>query len=75
MSRPAGPRPKLHRTSVVPRVLTDQPVLGETLKEGGVELQLTLLDATTMQPLSDAHNPRQGEGLFLGRGGSSSRRR
>ena len=22
-----------------------------------------------MQPLSDAHNPRQGEGLFLGRGG------
>ena len=57
MSRPAGPRPKLHRTSVVPRVLTDQPVLGETLKEGGVELQLTLLDATTMQPLSDADKP------------------
>ena len=34
-----------------------------------MELQLTLLDATTMQPLSDAHNPRSGEGLFKGTGG------
>ena len=34
-----------------------------------MELQLTLLDATTMQPLSDAHNPRSGEGLFKGKGG------
>ena len=34
-----------------------------------MELQLTLLHATTMQPLSDAHNPRSGEGLFKGRGG------
>ena len=34
-----------------------------------MELQLTLLHATTMQPLSDAHNPRSGEGLFKGTGG------
>ena len=27
-----------------------------------------MLNATTGQPLSDAHNPRQGEGLFLGTG-------
>ena len=39
------------------------------LPPGGLELQLTLLHATTGQPLSDAHNPRPGEGLFLGKGG------
>ena len=39
------------------------------LPPGGLVLQLTLLHATTMQPLSDAHNPRQGQGLFLGEGG------
>jgi len=43
-----------------------QPVLGSTLQEGGLELQLTLLNATTMQPLSDADNPRPQEGLFSG---------
>ena len=35
----------------------------------GVKLELTLLHATTMQRLSDADNPRAGEGLFEGRGG------
>ena len=39
------------------------------LPPGGLVLQLTLLNATTGQPLSDAHNPRPGEGLFSGRGG------
>ena len=39
------------------------------LPPGGLVLQLTLLHATTGQPLSDAHNPRPGEGLFLGKGG------
>ena len=43
-----------------------QPVLGETLQEGGLELQLTLLNATTMKELSDDDNPRPGEGLFSG---------
>ena len=43
-----------------------QPVLGSTLQEGGVKLQLTLLNATTGQPLSDADNPRPQEGLFSG---------
>jgi hypothetical protein len=43
-----------------------QPVLGSTLQEGGLELQLTLLNATTMQPLSGADNPRPQEGLFSG---------
>ena len=41
-------------------------MLGETLQEGGLELQLTLLNARTMQPLSDADNPRPQEGLFSG---------
>ena len=45
-----------------------QPVLGNTLQEGGVELQLTLLNATTMQPLSDNDNPRPHKGLFVGWG-------
>ena len=40
-----------------------------TLPPGGLVLRLTLLHATTMQPLSDAHNPRSGEGLFKGTGG------
>ena len=43
-----------------------QPVLGSTLQEGGLELQLTLLNATTGATLSDAHNPRPQEGLFSG---------
>ena len=34
-----------------------QPVLGSTLHPDGLELQLTLLNATTMQPLSDADKP------------------
>jgi len=34
-----------------------QPVLGSTLQEGGLELQLTLLNAADMQPLSDIHKP------------------
>ena len=37
------------------------------LPPGGLVLQLTLLHATTMQPLSDAHN--LGRPLFLGKGG------
>ena len=37
--------------------MAGQPVRGETLQEGGLELQLTLLNATTMQPLSDIHKP------------------
>ena len=49
--------------------MAGQPVLGSTLQPGGLVLQLTLLHATTGQPLSDAHNPRPGEGLFLGKGG------
>ena len=46
-----------------------QPVLGSTLQPGGLELRLTLLNATTGQPLSNADNPRPGQGLFLGEGG------
>ena len=42
--------------------------MGSTLQEGGLELQLTLLNATTMQPLSDDDNPRPEEGLFVGWG-------
>lgn len=49
--------------------MTGQLIPGSTLQPGGLELQLTLLNATTMQPLSDADNPRQGQGLFLGEGG------
>ena len=30
---------------------------------------MTLLNATTMQPLTDDDNPRPGEGLFVGAGG------
>ena len=41
-----------------------EPVEGSTLQEGGLELQLNLLHATTMQPLSDDHNPRSQEGLL-----------
>ena len=33
-----------------------------------MELQLTLLNATTMQPLSDNDNPRPHKGLFVGWG-------
>ena len=46
--------------------MAGQPVLGSTLQEGGLELQLTLLNATTMQPLSDVHKPAKtrGEGLL-----------
>ena len=51
-----------------PVSVAGQPVLGSTLQPGGPVLRLTLLNATTGQPLSDAHNPRQGEGLFLGTG-------
>lgn len=36
-----------------------QPVRGDTLQPGGLELQLTLLNATTMQPLSDIHKPEK----------------
>ena len=46
--------------------MAGQPVLGSTLQEGGLELQLTLLNATTGATLSDAHNPRPQEGLFSG---------
>ena len=46
--------------------MAGQPVLGTTLQEGGLELQLTLLNVTTGLPLSDADNPRPHEGLFLG---------
>ena len=49
--------------------MTGRLIPGSTLQPVGLELQLTLLNATTMQPLSDAHNPRQGQGLFLGEGG------
>ena len=49
--------------------MTGQLIPGSTLPPGGLELRLTLLNATTMQPLSDADNPRQGQGLFLGEGG------
>ena len=43
-----------------------QPVLGSTLQEGGLELQLTLLNATTMLPLSDNDKPAKtrGEGVL-----------
>ena len=37
--------------------MAGQPVRGDTLQEGFLELQLTLLNATTMQPLSDADKP------------------
>ena len=37
--------------------MAGQPVLGSTLHPDGLELQLTLLNATTMQPLSDADKP------------------
>ena len=37
------------------------------MQPGGLELQVTLLDATTGQPLSDTDNPR-GEVLFFGAG-------
>ena len=40
-----------------------QPVLGSTLQEGGLELQLTLLNATTMQPLSDNDKPAKTRAL------------
>ena len=46
--------------------MAGQPVLGSTLQEDGLELQLTLLNATTGATLSDAHNPRPQEGLFSG---------
>jgi hypothetical protein len=42
-----------------------QPVLGSTLQEGGLELQLTLLNATTMQPLSDNDKPAKTRALGL----------
>ena len=48
--------------------MAGQPVLGSTLQDEGQELQLTLLNATTGQPLTDADNPRPGEGLFVGAG-------
>ena len=46
--------------------MAGQPVLGSTLQEGRVELQLTLINATTGATLSDADNPRPREGLFSG---------
>ena len=64
MSRLAGPR----RTEPAPCPVSvaGQPVLGSTLHPDGLELQLTLLNATTMQPLSDAHKPARtrNEGLL-----------
>ena len=67
--KPSSLHLKLPRTSVPsarPVPVAGQPVLGSTLQEGGLELQLTLLNATTMQPLSGADNPRPQEGLFSG---------
>ena len=37
--------------------MTGQLIPGSTLPPGGLELRLTLLNATTMQPLSDADKP------------------
>ena len=48
-----------------PVPVAGEKVKGSTLQEGGLELQLTLHKAATMQPLSD--NPRlaeKGEGLL-----------
>jgi len=39
-----------------------EPVDGSKLQQGGLELRLTLLNAKTMEPLSDNHNPRPSEG-------------
>ena len=46
--------------------MAGQPVLGSTLNPDGLELHLTLLNATTGQPLSDAHKPARtrNEGLL-----------
>jgi hypothetical protein len=52
-----------------PVSVAGQPVLGSTLQDGGLELQLTLLNATTMKELSDDDNPRPKEGLFSGLAG------
>ena len=46
--------------------MAGQPVLGNTLQEEGVKLQLTLINAKTLATLSDADNPRPQEGLFSG---------
>lgn len=44
------------------------PVKGTAVQEGGLELQLTLHRVTdSAEPMTDDHNPRQTEGLFLGR--------
>ena len=39
-------------------------VKGNTVRDGGVELQLTLHKADDMELLSDNHNPRKGQGLL-----------
>ena len=44
--------------------LAGEPVEGITLQEGGLELQLNLVNGRTMQLLTDDHNPRPQEGLF-----------
>ena len=46
--------------------MAGQPILGNTLQEGGVKLQLTLINAKTEDTLSDADNPRRDQGLFSG---------
>ena len=43
--------------------MAGQPVLGSTLQEGGLELQLTLHNATTMQLLSDNDKPAKTRAL------------
>ena len=42
-------------------------VVGAARALGGLELELKLLNASSMEPLLDAHNPRPNEGLLLGR--------
>ena len=45
-----------------------EPINGSTLQDGGLELELTLRNATTGETLCNEHNPKRGEGLFTGVG-------
>ncbi len=48
--------------------LHGQPVMGTQVQEGGLELQLTVHSTgNPNEPLNDSCNPRETEGLFLGR--------
>jgi hypothetical protein len=58
---------KLTHVEVKLQNAAGQPVDGSKIQPGGLELELKLLNASSMEPLLDAHNPRPNEGLLLGR--------